>query len=176
VRACTMFCDNCNCFLSLLVVVLVCVILLLTAALSYYLLRHSSYTCCLNKASDPAQVNKIHWKFTVPPAKVIQLSVILSFLHCARCFCRRHSHPQHCTCSLALLRLMFATQSFPKYRYHTPLRSEPISCSRSMLEPKESSRRMTCSAVMSASFPSADFGKASFSLGAAAGGSNAGVL
>ena len=140
-----MFCDNCNCFLSLLVVVLVCVILLLTAALSYYLLRHSSYTCCLNKASDPAQVNKIHWKFTVPPAKVIQLSVMLSFLHCARCFCRRHSHPQHCTCSLALLRLMFATQSFPKYRYHTPLRSEPISCSRSMLEPKESSRRMRCS-------------------------------
>jgi hypothetical protein len=31
-------------------------------------------------------------------------------------------------------------------------------------------------AVMGASFPSADFGKASFSLGAAAGGSNAGVL
>jgi hypothetical protein len=31
-------------------------------------------------------------------------------------------------------------------------------------------------AVMGTSFPSADFGKASFSLGAAAGGSNAGVL
>jgi hypothetical protein len=99
----------------------------------------------MSKASDPAQVNKIHWKFTVPPAKVIQQSVILSFLHCARCFCRRHSHPQHCTCSLALLRLMFATQSFPKYRYHMPLRSEQISCSRSKLEPKESSRRMRCS-------------------------------
>jgi hypothetical protein len=41
-------------------------------------LTYSSYTCCLKKASDPAEINKVNWKFTVPPAKVTHQSEILT--------------------------------------------------------------------------------------------------